>query len=335
MSALFLGVDAGSSKTVALVGDDTGTVRGRGRAGNGDIYGTETAEEAVLNVVTAVGAALVAAGAVVSDLRHAAFRLAGVDWPEDEDYWRRAIATQLPGLRSCSMKNDGYALLRCGDPSGVGVAITAGTGPAVAARGPGGEEVSASWWIQDLLGGRGLGFAAVAAVMDAELGLRSPTSLTSKLLGLYELPDAKALLHAFTRRDAPRPWGHKARAARAVLQASGEGDATAQEIVRSQARAFTGHARVAADRVGFDAEKDPVVVVLGGSILTSEHPALRDAMTDELLEVMPTAGVRLAYGSPLAGALLDAMAEGNLLVSSEVRDRVLQSWHPADFLLTD
>ena len=81
MSELFLGVDAGSSKTVALVGDESGAVLGRGRAGNGDIYGTETAEEAVRNVVTAVGLAVASADAVVTDLHHAAFRLAGVDWP--------------------------------------------------------------------------------------------------------------------------------------------------------------------------------------------------------------------------------------------------------------
>jgi hypothetical protein len=86
--------------------------------------------------------------------------------------------------------------------------------------------------------------------------------------------------------------------------------------------------------VGY-AQADPVVVVLGGSIFTSEHAALREAMLDALSVELPAAVVGLAAGSPVAGALLDAMAEGNGSSTAEVRDRVFQAQHPADFLLTD
>jgi hypothetical protein len=58
-------------------------------------------------------------------------------------------------------------------------------------------------------------------------------------------------------------------------------------------------------------------------------------MIEALSVELPAARVQLAGGSPLAGALLDAMAEGEQRIAAAVRDRVLQAWHPADFLLTD
>lgn len=178
MSRAYLGVDADNSKTVALVADADGRILGRGRGGNGDISGTATEKEAVDAVAAAVGAAMAAAAKAPWEVAAAAFRLAGVDWPEDEAYWADAAARRLPGLHRLSIKNDGFALLRCGDVSGVGVAVTAGTGPAVAARGRNGQEYCASWWIQHALGGHGLGQAAFRAVVDAHSSLGPPTVLT-------------------------------------------------------------------------------------------------------------------------------------------------------------
>lgn len=334
MSELYLGVDGGNSKTVALLADGFGTVVGRGRAGVGDIYGTLGAAGAVDSVLAAVRSAVASAGVRLGDVRHAAFRLAGVDWDEDEAFWQSEIRVGLPDLRSWSVKNDGYSLLRCGDLSGVGVAITAGTGPAVAARGPDGVEYCASWWIQDLLGGRGLGFSAFTAVMNAELGLAPPTSLTQKLLQLYGQPDVEELLYAFTSRGHARLDSEKWRAARSVLVASDEGDSVAQGIVRWQVRMLAGHARVATAKAGF-ASSGPVTVVLGGSVLSSEHGAFREALIEELDRSVPGAVVRSSVGSPLAGSLLDALAEAGVSVSAELRDRVVRARHPEDFLLTD
>lgn len=334
MSKIFLGVDGGNSKTVALVAHADGVVMGRGRSGNGDIYADGGAQIAVANVVSAVETAIEAAGVSTEDIAHGAFRLAGVDWDEDGEFWVGHLHDQLPGLASYSVKNDGYSLLRCVDLAGVGVAVTAGTGPAVSARGRAGLEYSAGWWITEMLGGRGLGNAAFTAVVAAHLGTGPATALTEQLLIMYQLPDPAALLHAFTRHVGARPNAEKGWAARTVLQVAESGDAVARGIVDHQARDFAGHARVAAERVGLTVDRIPVPVVLGGSVLASEHPAMRDAVSRELAAVLPNADVRLTNGSPLAGALLDAMAEGGVIMSAELQTRVMQAQHPEDFLLT-
>lgn len=334
MSRCYLGVDAGNSKTVALLADADGRVLGRGRAGVGDIYGVPSPEHAVDAVLDAVSQALAEAAAGRADVAHGAFRLAGVDWPEDEELWVAALGARAPELRSLTVRNDGYALLRCGQPSGVGVAVTAGSGPAVSGRGPDGREWSAGWWIQHELAGRGLGAAGVRAVVDAETGLGPPTALTPMLLALFGEPDVPALLHATTRREDRRPereiWG----AARSVLQAAGNGDVVADAIVQRHAVLLAGLVAVTARETGLDAVDAPVPVVLGGSVLSSEHPAYRTALTGALAAAVGAADVVVSTAPPVVGALLDALAEGGVPLRPELHQRVLRTAHPTAFLLT-
>ncbi|GAA1841461.1 BadF/BadG/BcrA/BcrD ATPase family protein [Microlunatus capsulatus] len=334
MSRCYLGVDAGNSKTVALLADADGRVLGRGRAGVGDIYGVPDAEDAVDAVLDAAGQALAAAGVAVDGVAHAAFRLAGVDWDEDEAFWTAALARREPALRPASVRNDGYALLRCGQPSGVGVAVTAGSGPAVSGRGPDGREWSAGWWIQHELAGRGLGMAGVRAVVDAATGLGPATGLTPLLLELFDEPDVPALLHSLTRREGRRPDRDTWRAARSVLRAAGDGDAVAAGVVDRHAAVLAGLVAVTARETGLDTAPGPVPVVLGGSVLTSEHPAYRTAVTAALADAVGPVAVTVSTAPPVVGALLDALAEGGVALAPDLHARVLGTPHPADFLLT-
>lgn len=330
MSSYYLGLDAGNSKTVALVADETGAVLGRGRGASGDIYSAPDAEG---EVERAVRAALADAGLQVGHLTHAALRLAGVDWPEDEAHWATVVAHRLPDLASVSIKNDGFSLLRCGSPDGVGVAINAGTGPAIAARGADGSELCLCWWIAHPLGGRSLGEFALRAVVDAELGAGRPTLLTAELLALYGYDDVGSMLHNFTRRHPVRPVPDERVAARSVLRAAGAGDAVAWGIVAGQAAAFARLAAVAARRTGQSGEQ-ATRCVLGGSILTSEHPAYREALVEALAAELGPVEVVASAAAPVAGALLDALAEGGAALDPQTHDAVLRAYHPVDFLLT-
>jgi N-acetylglucosamine kinase-like BadF-type ATPase len=340
MPELYLGVDAGNTKTVALVCDDQGGVVGSGHAGLGDIYGAARPEDAVGVVVSTVAQALGAAGAKLSDIRSAAFRLAGIDWPEDEDYWRDAVARRFAPIELASVKNDGFALLRCGDLSGVGVAVAAGTGLALAGRGSDGREYALCWWCQDYLGGAGLGNDALRAVFLAELGLGAPTSLTAALVQVYGAADVESLLKQFTRRENPLGHLDRSRAACAVLQAGEDGDIAAQQILDRHAALLADYAILVARKVGLadgvraegaqnrsrvrsSAPSSPVRIVLGGSVLSSDHAGLRDRLIAELTRGLPRADVALSVGPPIVGAVLDALAEGGVLLGPAVRDRVL------------
>lgn len=331
---MHLGVDAGNSKTVAVVCDSDGTILGFGRQGNGDIYGAASPQAAVDAVTSAIQIALTAAETSIGDLASAAFRLAGVDWPEDHAFWVDTLAARLPALRQVSILNDGFAAIRCGEPSGVGVAVVSGTAAAVAARGPAGQEWSLSFWLQDNLGAGGLGQTALRAVCLAELGMAPPTVLTERLLAFFGKDDVESLLHFFTGREQPGSWPHHAMAAKEVTRAAAGGDAVALRIVRSQCERLAEYAAVAATRVGFGSEHGEVPVVLAGSVLTGDGSPMGSLLAEALQARFPAARPRLAVLPPLIGAALDAIAEAGVAIGPAVLARVRETMPPAEFLRT-
>lgn len=332
----YLAVDGGNSKTVAVIVDAHGTVLGRGRGGRGDIYGAATVEEAFAAVRDAVVEALGAASLEASAMDSAAFRLAGVDWPEDAALWDRQLDAMLPGLRPAparSIKNDGFASLRLIDGSGVGLSITVGTGPALAARSRDGREECSGMFVFHDLGGAGLGNSGIGAVVRAWMGLGPATALTARLLDLYGARDGHDLRHLCTQRFGALPETERWRASRVVLAAAAEGDAVAVDIVEEQARAFVEYAQWTARRVGVDLASGELPVLLNGSVATSEHPAMRDALVAELGRVAPAAAVAVAAAPPLTGVVLDALAEGGIPLDADLIARVTLG-HPPEFLRT-
>jgi N-acetylglucosamine kinase-like BadF-type ATPase len=334
MTAYYLGVDAGNSKTVAAVCDDAGNVLGWGRAGVGDIYAAPGADPAIDEVVGSITVALANSQIRLDQIAHSAFRLAGVDWIDDEIFWLNVIDRKLGALKSASVKNDGFALLRFGSNSGQGVSVVAGTGPAIAARGFDGGEFNASWWIRDLLGGLGIGEAAFRAVILADIGMEQPTMLRDRLLELHKSDDVTGLLEAFTRRSEPLPRAQHSVAARAVLEVAGRGDPVAMEIIVDQARKLVNYTAATAARVGFDPNHDSIPIILGGGVLNAEDGSFRAVVRDELLIAIPHAKVYPTTAAPITGALLDALAEDGVDLTGPVRSGLTEAQYPTDLLKT-
>lgn len=334
-AALYLGVDAGNSKTAALVCDATGAVAGAGRSGCGDIYGEPGPAAAVEEVLAAIDRALAHAGAARADVAGAAFRLAGIDWPDDRAFWERRLAERYPSLDRFSLLNDGYAAIRCGTPTGVGVSVTAGTGAAIAARGPDGDLWDMGWWGQHPMGAIGLADEAFKAVFLADLGLAPQTTLTVALPAHYGLDTVAGLNHWLTRREAPATHMDRTRCAPVVTAAATAGDPVAVRIVRAQGRDMAVYAGVAARRTGLAAGAGPVPVVLSGSVLTAEGSPVAEALLAELPAHLPGAVPHRTGLPPVAGAALDALAENGVAVTEAVSERLAASLPSGNPLETD
>lgn len=309
---VFLGVDAGNTKTLAAVCSADGTLLGHARGGTGDIYGVPAEREAVDTVLATVDAALGQAGLARGDVSASAWRLAGIDWDADERLWRDVLDSECPGM-AASLKNDGYALIRCGDLTGHGVAINAGTGAAVAGVGPAGE-FALSWWFQHDLGGGALVRAALRAVYLAELGMAPATPLRDLLCDFYGAADPAELLERHTRRHAER-WSPSS-AAPLVLSAAS--DPVASGLVAEQAARLGDYATMVADRVGLPPD---ACFVLGGGVVEQPGSPLGPGLIAHLREVRPQARV-VVGGTPLLGTLLDALAEGGAQPDPGVRARL-------------
>jgi N-acetylglucosamine kinase-like BadF-type ATPase len=330
---IYLGIDAGNSKTVVLACLPSGKVAGAARAGCGDIYGAAGEAAAVRTVLDAADAALADAGASRRDVASAAFRLAGVDWPEDRQFWDEVLTSEWPGLTR-SVLNDGYAAIRCGEPSGVGVAVNAGTNSAFAARGPDGATWDMGWWGQHAMGAFGLVSESLKAVYLAHLGAAPPTALGPALLHFYGLADVAELNHRFTRRRNPAGQADKVRAARVVTETAKAGDPVAVGIVTEQGRRLAFYAGIAARQTGLDRINGPVPVVMSGSVLADRDSPVAAALADHLPRMLPGAETRHATLPPAAGAALDALAEGGVAVTEPVVDCLAASIPASSFFRT-
>jgi len=294
-----LAVDGGNTKTLAVVADAAGQVRGLGRTGCSDIYNSGSPAAAIATVQLAVGAALAQAGIGAGALGAAVFSMAGADWPEDfvllEDELRRRLELPVAPL----VVNDALGALRTGAPHWVGISVVCGTFNAIGARRADGRLWHLGFW-PDGAGGRDLGRLGLEAVYRADLGLAPATALTARALALYGADDPIALLHAFTRRGGLHA-SDQDRLSPAVLDVAEEGDPVALDIVLERGRLLGSQGRVAAGRI--DLPLEGTRAVLTGSVFAHPSKLLPDAVMAELPGAEP-----VRHGPPpVAGAVLLAL----------------------------
>ena len=134
----FLGIDVGSSKTHALIVDETGQCVGFGKSGGGNHQGV--GYEGLRSVLLeSFSLACDMSGVKAASIMGAGFGVAGYDFPSDREQHLHAIA--LLGL-ACPMEvvNDGWNGLFAAATHGVGVNVTAGSGINCRGRGRNGQE---------------------------------------------------------------------------------------------------------------------------------------------------------------------------------------------------
>lgn len=322
--AYFLGVDAGNSKTVALVAQADGQVLGWGRSGGGDIYVSETGAKAA--VADAVTQALEAANLDAKDLTAACLSLVGADWPEDFTVWQREAKARNYG-RTSLIVNDALGALRAGTAED-GVAIVCGTGAAVGARHLRTVWHSSFW--QEPMGGFELGERVLRAVYRAELGLASSTLLTGLVLEQSGAQSVEQVLYSMTARSAQtgkRVMG----LSRLLLDVAALGDEVALYEVERAARVLGEYAWVGACKVGL-VEK-PFPLVLCGGVLRHESTLLREAIASHVKMRLPHATCLQAPFEPVVGALLLAL-ELHTGPSGTDRSALEQSLPQAEFFAT-
>ena len=140
-----LGVDGGATKTLAVVGDDTGRILGAGLGGptNYQIIGIEPA---MSNLNSAVRGALSARRHQHGQVDCAVFGLAGADFPVDFRNLTAGIQSFYPGLKF-EIVNDTWVGFRSGTEEDYGGVVIAGTGANSRRRLPptGGRSRAGEW----------------------------------------------------------------------------------------------------------------------------------------------------------------------------------------------
>lgn len=308
----FAGIDGGATKTLAVIGDETGRIRGAGRSGpaNHQTVGSEGAESAIRD---ALGEALRSAGTPLSSLDGVLLGLAGADYPSDFALLDR-VCRQMLSATPFSVVNDSWVALRGGTRRGWGIVSVCGTGSNTAGRAPDGREhivIGMSYEFGTRGGATDLIREAAHWAFRAAQQAGPPTLLTTeipKLAGvcsMAELGEKAYTLGAESMAclvDVPP----------VIFRLAAGGDRVCQDILvtigNAQGQAAGGVIRLL-DMTGM-----PVEVVMAGSVWLGECPLMRDAFALAVHRVAPNATPRLPEFQPVAGAYLMALEKAGLAI---------------------
>lgn len=290
---LFIGLDAGASKTTLLAQSDDGSVDLRldGPAANLQRSGVQKTAEVLVGLVQRAREAH--PGLPVASI---CAGVAGAGQSADREALTRRLdeALGLPDGRSITIVHDAAIALETAFGEGSGVVLIAGTGSVVFGRTPNGRLERTGGWgylIGDEGSGHALGAAGLRAVAHAMDG-GPATRLQALLADRHGVDDRDGLIRLVYGEDWPAQ-----QFAPQVIEAALSGDAVAGSIVEEQAGRLARQVHWLARRCP---SLEPRIALVGGLV---NEPHYREALTAALHDLLPDWTTRPLDAPPVAGAV--------------------------------
>jgi len=299
----FLGIDVGSSKTHALIVDETGQCVGFGKAGGGNHQGvgydglTETLQKSFKE-------ALNMSGVDKASIAGAGFGVAGYDFPSDREGHLQSIATL--GL-SCPVDvvNDGVNGLLAGATRGVGVNVTAGSSNNARGRNRNGKEgriVGNGSMFGEEGGAHEIVLHGLKMVNHAWIKRRPPTVLTQIYLDAVGAKDEIDLMEGLSNSQY-HLFGYLAIQ---VAEAALSGDDAAVEVMHWAGEELGWLAVAVARQIAM--ENDEVEIIQSGSVFDAGK-IITEPMRRIVLQHCPRALLKRLEGPPVVGAVILGMEQ--------------------------
>jgi N-acetylglucosamine kinase-like BadF-type ATPase len=314
----FLGIDVGSSKTHALIVDESGACIGFGKAWGGNHQGV--GYDGLENVLKeSFAQASTVAGVSVNQIAGAGFGVAGYDFPTDHDAHLQAIAAL--GL-SCPLEvvNDGVNGLLAGATRGIGVNVTAGSSNNCRGRGHDGCEgriVGNGPTFGEYGGGIEIVYKALHMVNYSWIKRIPPTVLTEVLINATGAKNEMDLMEGLSNEQYHLfPF-----IAIDVIQAARDGDAAACEVIQWAGEELGWLAVAVARQIGMEDEE--VEIVQSGSVFDAGE-IITKPMRDVVLKHCPKAKIIHLDCPPVVGSVLLGMEQAHF-DGYAVRERIIQT----------
>jgi N-acetylglucosamine kinase-like BadF-type ATPase len=319
----FLGVDGGNSKTLAVVGDETGRVLGMGRSGGSNHQGIGL-PMAMDRIREPSETAFAMAGLAPSQISAAFYALAGADLPEDFELLQPAMV-RLDLAADAAVDNDSIASLRSGSDEPNAVVVGWGAGVNGAGRNAFGKAVrlpALGWYSGDWGGGGDLGQEAIFLVARAHDLRGEPTALTGPILKALGVQDVDEMVSRIYHSDERRV--DVGGLAPIVFSVANAGDRVARQLVERSGVEIAVTARALLRRL--DLIATPADVVLAGSVFKAECSLLMDTVRTQLAEMAPKARIVRPNVEPVIGALFCAMDMAHVPVDGGTRQLAERSY---------
>lgn len=295
--AFFLGIDAGGTKTICVIGDEGRTLA---RAQGGSIKHMRVGEEqAARNLEAVVREALEQAGLQGDQVAASCIGMAGSRIPSFAAWVRNSLATLVGG--TIEICGDEEIAMDAAFPGREGVLIVAGTGSNIAGRSSTGALVNAGGW-GPALGDEGSGYwightALIASFRAHDWG--EPTMLLNKVMAFWSLEELGELVAYANKIPAP----DFSKITPIVVECAEAGDAVATEILVDAGRQLAEFALLAFQKVRVIEPDGPAPgFAFAGSVLAN-IPMVRESMTEAIRRRIPSAQVAQEAVDPLEGAL--------------------------------
>lgn len=300
-----VGIDGGGTKTECLIAALDGVALGRAISGASSLMHCSP-QEVERHLAEAIHTALQQAGIGHQDVCRAVcggFAAAGRS--SVRLTLQQMLQTLLPRVPQIILPDVRIAFegATAGKP---GVVVIAGTGSIALGRTESGEEKRAGGWgpdISDEGSGYTIGRMATAAVLESFDGRRPPTLLRERLLKQWNVQDEDGIIERMRR-----PPGSAGPARRppfgellpCVLDAAGDGDAAALEILRAAGRDLAALALHVLKSLSFS--EPPLICTAGGVFRHS--PQVEEEFARVVTATLPLARIEPAHHSPVDGAIL-------------------------------
>ena len=311
-----LGLDAGATKTLAMIADYHGHIIGTYTAGTGNfqVNGIEAARN---EVKKAIEGAIKDAGITKEDVTAAFYGMAGADRDKDFEYVHQVVEPVNPAPKM-SIENDAVIILKVGTLDGVGVGVVCGTGTNCIGFNKKGDRLQVGG-IGDLFGdAAGASYIGVTAFKRAVRGWegRGPKTILYDMfceeIGIDRLID---ILDFFYRGE--RGIVKFSELTPLVFEAANKGDQVALGLLREVGEEMGLTVNVAIDKL-FQPDEH-VKVVIGGSVAQKgDNPAMLDAFREKISSHHPNNEVIVPTLEPAFGAIFYAYDLVDVPITNEV-----------------
>ena len=297
----FLGIDVGSSKTHALIADETGQCIGFGNAGGGNHQ--NVGYDGLTDVLQkSFECACQLSGLEKDQIAGAGFGIGGYDFPSDREGHLQSIAAL--GL-SCPIEivNDGANGLISGTSHGVGVNVSAGSSNNCRGRGKSGKEgriVGNGPMFGEYGGAIEIMYRAMQFVNYAWIKRTPPTSLTKIFLEATGAKDEADLMEGLSNQR----YHLFPDLAIEVINAARIGDRAACEVLEWAGEELGWLAISVARQI--EMENDEIEIVQSGSVFEAGELIMRP-MRNIVLKHLPKAKLIRLDGPPVVGPLMLGM----------------------------
>jgi N-acetylglucosamine kinase-like BadF-type ATPase len=259
-----LGVDAGGTKTIAVIADSDGQISSIGKAGcaNFQICGTAGAGK---QLQLAIEQATSQAGVELDQLDGICFGISGADRPKDFKTIEKMIAS-FTSTKKYRLENDTIIALRAGTKDGVGIALIAGTGANAIGRTAEGVRLQIGGLGElsgDFAASSQIGLAATIAAVMSQDGRGDKTVLEENIKQHYQLDHIYDIME-YTFYDSDKPPFVLGAIAPLVFEAAASGDQVAVNILTRTGKEVARSVIVILDKL-FTQTKN-VNIVFGGSV---------------------------------------------------------------------